>query len=390
MLRHIARFIAGLLASVLALGLAPAASAETVSDTTTLPCVLSGTSATGPEADRFCWVDWSGFDFNDSEAYSDQGRQVRFSMPGGRIEATLRFVPTDPATRLTSYRPAASEYKNDEAKLWSAYGLPESIVFPAVWSGEVRISLTGMRSVSAADNVSLKDWEMAFGDSEIMSFNEKTVIKSDKPIRELGLIGDQNPGHSYTTTHTLTNDSSGGTLTLAGGWSGYPYGGSAAAAVASSQMPSSFDVDMTTGHNARSSIAIGFHLPYAALCKLVYDSNGGNGSMDSRNQESGSTVTVADNGFTRDGYTFTGWNTSPNGTGTDYKPGDALTVTGDTTLYAQWERVPETTLPDTGGTMNHRRLTTMLGGGLSSWPFRSYSCAGAGWAEPCKAGDVTC
>lgn len=364
MLRHIARFIAGLLASVLALGLAPAASAETVSDTTTLPCVLSGTSATGPEADRFCWVDWSGFDFNDSEAYSDQGRQVRFSMPGGRIEATLRFVPTDPATRLTSYRPAASGCESDAARLWSAYGLPESIVFPAVWSVEVRISLTGMRSVSAADNVSLKDWEMAFGDSEIMSFNEKTVIKSDKPIRELGLIGDQNPGHSYTTTHTLTNDSSGGTLTLAGGWSGYPYGGSAAAAVASSRMPSSFDVDMTTGYNARSSIAIGFHLPYAVLCKLVYNSNGGNGSMDSRNQESGSTVTVADNGFTRDGYTFTGWNTSPNGTGTDYKPGDALTVTGDTTLYAQWKRVPETTLPDTGGHANHVPL--IVGGGVTA------------------------
>ena len=364
MLRHIARFIAGLLASVLALGLAPAASAETVSDTTTLPCVLSGTSATGPEADRFCWVDWSGFDFNDSEAYSDQGRQVRFSMPGGRIEATLRFVPTDPATRLTSYRPAASGCESDAARLWSAYGLPESIVFPAVWSGEVRISLTGMRSVSAADNVSLKDWEMAFGDSEIMSFNEKTVIKSDKPIRELGLIGDQNPGHSYTTTHTLVNDSSGGTLALAGGWSGYPYGGGAAAAVASSQMPSSFDVDMATGYNARSSIAIGFHLPYAVLRKIVYDSNGGNGSMDSRNQESGSTVTVADNGFTRDGYTFTGWNTSPNGTGTDYKPGDALTVTGDTTLYAQWKRVPETTLPDTGGHANHAPL--IVGGGVTA------------------------
>ena len=364
MLKHLTRFISGLLATGLLLALAPAASAETVPDVTTLPCVLSGTSATGPEADRFCWVDWSGFDFNDSEAYSDQGRQVRFSMPGGRIEATLRFVPTDPATRLTGYQPAAPENEGDEARLWSAYGLPESVVFPAVWSGEVRISLTGMRSVLAADNVSLKDWEMAFGDSEIMSFNEKTVIKSDKPIRELGLIGDQNPGHSYTTTHTLTNDSSGGTLTLAGGWSGYPYGGSAAAAVASSRMPSRFDVDMTTPFHARSSIAIGFHLPYAVLCKLVYNSNGGNGSMDSRNQESGSTVTVADNGFTRDGFTFTGWNTSPNGTGTDYKPGDALTVTGDTTLYAQWKRVPETTMPDTGGTMNHRRLTTMLGGGL--------------------------
>lgn len=126
MLRHIARFIAGLLASVLALGLAPAASAETVPDVTTLPCVLSGTSATGPEADRFCWVDWSGFDFKDSQTYSTQGRQIRFSMPGGYIEATLRFVPTDPATRLTSYRPAASGCESDGARLWSAYRLPGS------------------------------------------------------------------------------------------------------------------------------------------------------------------------------------------------------------------------------------------------------------------------
>lgn len=91
-----------------------------------------------------------------------------------------------------------------------------------------------------------------------------------------------------------------------------------------------------------------------------------------------------------DGLTFTGWNTKSDGTGDAYRPGDALTVTGDTILYAQWKRVPETTMPDTGGTMNHRRLTTMLGGGLSSWPFRSSSCAGVGWADPRKAGDVTC
>lgn len=77
----------------------------------------------------------------------------------------------------------------------------------------------------------------------------------------------------------------------------------------------------------------------------------------------GSQAVIGTNEWAHDGLAFTGWNTSPNGTGTDYKPGDSLTVTGDTTLYAQWKRVPETTMPDTGGTMNHRRLTTMLGGG---------------------------
>lgn len=104
----------------------------------------------------------------------------------------------------------------------------------------------------------------------------------------------------------------------------------------------------------------------------------------------GSQAVIGTNEWTHEGLAFTGWNTKSDGTGDVYRPGDALTVTGDTILYAQWKRVPETTMPDTGGTMNHRRLTTMLGGGLSSWPFRSSSCAAASGTDPRKAGDVTC
>ena len=65
-----------------------------------------------------------------------------------------------------------------------------------------------------------------------------------------------------------------------------------------------------------------------------------------------------------DGLTFTGWNTKSDGTGDAYRPGDTLTVTGDTTLYAQWKRVPETTLPDTGGYANHAPL--IVGGGVTA------------------------
>ena len=39
---------------------------------------------------------------------------------------------------------------------------------------------------------------------------------------------------------------------------------------------------------------------------------------------------------TRDGYTFTGWNTKTDGTGTSYAPGDSYTANEDVTLYAQW------------------------------------------------------
>jgi uncharacterized repeat protein (TIGR02543 family) len=57
---------------------------------------------------------------------------------------------------------------------------------------------------------------------------------------------------------------------------------------------------------------------------------------DATGYESGSTATVADNEFTRAGYTFTGWNTRADGSGTAYAASASLTVTGNVTLYAQW------------------------------------------------------
>ena len=42
------------------------------------------------------------------------------------------------------------------------------------------------------------------------------------------------------------------------------------------------------------------------------------------------------NPFTREGYDFTGWNTAADGSGTAYADGANITLTADTTLYAQW------------------------------------------------------
>ena len=69
--------------------------------------------------------------------------------------------------------------------------------------------------------------------------------------------------------------------------------------------------------------------------KLTYDANNGEGTVDSATGVAGESVTVAENGFTRDDYTFTGWNTQADGKGTAYKPGDSFTLTDeDTVLYA--------------------------------------------------------
>lgn len=80
---------------------------------------------------------------------------------------------------------------------------------------------------------------------------------------------------------------------------------------------------------------------------LSYDGNGAeSGAIETTQDWVKTTTAVSKNAFARTGYTFTGWNTSADGSGTDVKEGSTFTyVTGETTLYAQWAKdaVPSTT-----------------------------------------------
>ncbi len=85
--------------------------------------------------------------------------------------------------------------------------------------------------------------------------------------------------------------------------------------------------------------------------KLSYDANGGKGTIDPATGAEGESETVAKNVFVRSGYTFIGWNTQPDGTGTAYKPGDSFTLTDkDTVLYAQWSKNSGSAGTGTNGT----------------------------------------
>ena len=75
---------------------------------------------------------------------------------------------------------------------------------------------------------------------------------------------------------------------------------------------------------------------------LTYHTNGAtSGSVpDAVTQEAGTSI-ILNNGsdFSRTHHTFAGWNTLPNGSGTDYVAGSSYTLTSDTTLYAKWNQV---------------------------------------------------
>jgi hypothetical protein len=57
-------------------------------------------------------------------------------------------------------------------------------------------------------------------------------------------------------------------------------------------------------------------------------------------QASTSAANLSANRYQRSGYTFTGWNTAANGTGTPYGAGANFSFATDLTLHAQWQLTP--------------------------------------------------
>jgi uncharacterized repeat protein (TIGR02543 family) len=82
---------------------------------------------------------------------------------------------------------------------------------------------------------------------------------------------------------------------------------------------------------------------------ITYDGNGatsGTVPVDTNSYETGALVTVAGQGsLLRTGYTFIGWNTQPDGSGTNRAAGTTFIIgSSDVTLHAQWTLIPTYTV----------------------------------------------
>ena len=139
---------------------------------------------------------------------------------------------------------------------------------------------------------------------------------------------------------------------------------------------------------------------------VVYNGNGntsGAAPIDSNSYQSGSQVSVMGNtGYlAKYGYTFNGWNTLADGSGTFYAPGAVLTMgTADVTLYAQWSLSSSTLNYDgngstSGATINATcttgSLNTILGNitfSKSGYTFTGWNTQANGSGASYKAGDL--
>ena len=267
---------------------------KTVSDDaagrTVLECKQSGEGATGPYADKFCWIDWSNLPLS----RTGEPIPVRINVPGGHIDADATITHTDNAALTTK------DFTGDKwSRLIPAYRLTgnTALAFHHIQGNSADplasvmfSNITPVANQTAASVNVLKDFQLAFGDAETMSgyvvndrkTYEQTDIESDKTLDKLGMIGDDNPNQSYSeanigygTTH----------VTLAGGPAGKhaPFtddSNSKGAAIIGATQPTRFEVSFKqVNHpvnNAWSAIAVGVYMPYLTAYPLIYDKNSSN------------------------------------------------------------------------------------------------------------------
>ena len=75
---------------------------------------------------------------------------------------------------------------------------------------------------------------------------------------------------------------------------------------------------------------------------VTFDNNGGSGSI--ADEVANVPTPLTTNSFTRAGFTFGGWNTAANGSGTSYPDAASYPFAVDATLFAQWTAIPNKTV----------------------------------------------
>lgn len=109
------------------------------------------------------------------------------------------------------------------------------------------------------------------------------------------------------------------------------------------------DTETNTFVMPESDVTVSATFTNSDTCIITFEANGGTGEMDKQiapkapadlpeNDKEKYQVTLNKNQFTRSGYTFDGWNTEKDGTGTTIRDQATVILRKDTTLYAQWKK----------------------------------------------------
>ena len=119
----------------------------------------------------------------------------------------------------------------------------------------------------------------------------------------------------------------------------------------------------------------------AANITVYFDANGSEETMPTWTGKPNTSFNLPKNTFTREGYTFTGWNTAADGTGTTYADEEPVSFDADTTLYAQWTVDPVITFVanDGEGTMGTQTVKPNEATALTANTFTRADYDFTGW-----------
>lgn len=221
-------------------------------------------------------------------------------------------------------------------------------------SGTVPTSTTGTGGQTVASNTGnldktgyyLAGWNTAANGSGATYLPGSTIIpvsnmtlyavwvQGSQPTYTLTYDGNGNGGGTVPTsttgfgTYSVTGNT--GTLTKAGyTFAGWNTAANGSGVTYQASDPINLSSNITLYAIWTGSAPSGF--------TLTYDPNTASGNAPSGTSGSGSITTAPNIGsLSKSGYTFAGWNTQPDGSGTTYQPGDALNLTSNLTLYAMW------------------------------------------------------
>ena len=165
-------------------------------------------------------------------------------------------------------------------------------------------------------------------------------------------------GGGTATINKFGNYASKGSGTLTGTYSISGNGSaSKSATVTFTNWEEDWDGDVT--EQATKGIRLSFTVPAWTSYTVTYNANGGSGAPGKQTKWKDQTLTLSTTKPARTGYTFSEWNTEPDGSGTSYSPGGSYKTNAGDTLYAIWTPVKYTvTYNANGGTLGSVKSQT--------------------------------
>jgi|GEM_PF-3134479 len=203
--------------------------------------------------------------------------------------------------------------------------------------GTTGVLIIGPLDVSSYESLNLTHWvgkasAGSWSSSSVMKLEYSTDNNSYTEVTQTGTlpssaVSNTATNHNYTqVSYSLPNGAISNTLYLKFTFYDYQLNKNS---VAIGQCYID-DIDLTGTASGGSS-----------TYSVTYDGNdatSGSAPTDETAYSSGDQVTVLGNtgSLEKTNYTFNGWNTASDGSGTSYAAGDNFNITANTTLYAQW------------------------------------------------------